>query len=144
MELLAVLVQTTKIESGKSNNGTPFNRCTAIFQTVENNPRQVAVTCLNRQCDEIQNFKPGDLMKVQLNADSHEFQGKWFTELRAWSMKRAFNYAPPAPTQAAPAPTAPAPAAPAPAAPAPTDTQFQTMLDENGNQVRVQIPPQNP
>lgn len=93
MELIAVLVSKTKVESGTSTNGNAWKRRTAIFQTIGDQRFQktVAVSCLNQMCDTIERYQVGNLLKVQVEADSHEFEGKWFTELRAWQIKPAYT-----------------------------------------------------
>ena len=93
MELIAVLVSKTKEESGTSNNGNAWKRKTAIFQTIGDQrfTKTVAVSCLNQMCDTIDRYQVGNLLKVQVEADSHEYEGKWFTELRAWQIKPAYT-----------------------------------------------------
>lgn len=93
MELIAVLVSKTKEESGTSTNGNAWKRKTAIFQTIGDQRYQktVAVSCLNQMCDTIDSYQVGNLLKVQVEADSHEYEGKWFTELRAWQIKPAYT-----------------------------------------------------
>lgn len=57
----------------------------------------------------------GQQVKVSFDIDSHEYNGRWFTNINAW---KAEPYEPSAAPAPAPAPGAPV-AAPAPAAPAP-------------------------
>lgn len=92
MELIAVLTNTVNLESGTSENGQPWKRVTAVFTTVESKPRIVAVTCLGRMADEIMSKRKNVLLKVQFDAESHDYNGRYYTELRAWSIKPAFDF----------------------------------------------------
>lgn len=111
MELVAIYKGHTNIESGVSQNGQNWKRTTMLLQTIENRPREVAITCSFKMVDELNKHKPGTALKVKCDADSHEFQGKYYTELRAWDIKPAYQPAPTTET-AAPAEAAPAAAEP--------------------------------
>lgn len=97
MDLLAILKFSTEKESGVSASGKPYRRCTAVLETVDKFPKQVAVTCLDAMCDRIKTFGNGSLLKFGLDADSHKYQGKYYTELRAWSIRPAYEPKQPAP-----------------------------------------------
>lgn len=132
MELIAVLKGTTATESGKNQNGQPWEKCNAILVTADNYQNEVAVVCLGNMVQKIHQFKPGDLLKVKMDARSNFYEGRYYTELRAWSIAPAFNIpqqqqpatAQAAPAQAAPAQAAPTQAAPAQAAPDPSQQQY--------------------
>lgn len=91
MELTAILVQVTNQQQGTDKNGNAWKRKTAVFETVEHFPKRVAVTCMNKLCDIIGNYQVGNLLKVQLDAESRYYEGKYYTELRAWNIKNAVN-----------------------------------------------------
>ncbi len=92
MELIAVLTNTVGFESGTSESGQPWKRVTAVFTTVESKPKTVAVTCLGRMADEILTKRKNVLLKVQFDAESHDYNGRYYTELRAWQIKPAFDF----------------------------------------------------
>lgn len=85
-----ILKFTTNTQEGEKD-GKTWKRCTAVFETVEKFPKQVAVTYLNDNVEVIKKYRPGHLLKVSMDADSHEYEGKWFTELRAWKTKPAYE-----------------------------------------------------
>lgn len=92
MELIAVLTNTVNFESGTSESGQPWKRVTGVFTTVESKPKTVAVTCLGRMADEIMSKRKNVLLKVQFDAESHDYNGRYYTELRAWQIKPAFDF----------------------------------------------------
>lgn len=91
MELIAIYKGHTDIESGVSANGQNWKRTTMLLQTIENRPREVAITCSFKMVDELDKHAPGTALKVKCDADSHEYQGKYYTELRAWDIKPAYQ-----------------------------------------------------
>lgn len=91
MDFIAVLKSSTEIQSGISEQGNAWKRCTAIFETVENRPKTIAVNCMGNMVDIIKTKRPNTLLKVKLDAESHEYEGRWYTELRAWSIKAAYE-----------------------------------------------------
>ena len=100
MENTMILKSVSAVTEG-TKDGKPWKRCTAVFETIEKFPKTVAVTCLGTMVDVVRNFKRGHLLRVKVDADSHEYEGKWFTELRAWSIKPAYEI--PKDTEEAPA-----------------------------------------
>lgn len=101
MELVAIYKGHTNIESGVSQNGQNWKRTTMLLQTIENRPREVAITCSFKMVDELAKHAPGTTLKVKCDADSHEYQGKYYTELRAWAIQPAYQPQPAAANQPA-------------------------------------------
>lgn len=91
MELVAIYKGHTTIETGVSQNGQNWKRTTMLLQTIENRPREVAITCSFKMVDELTKYAPGTALKVKCDADSHEYQGKYYTELRAWAIQPAYQ-----------------------------------------------------
>lgn len=94
MENTMILIQLLPIEEGVSESGKAWKRTTAVFETVEKFSKKVAVTFLNDLADVIHKYKPGHLLKVKMDADSHDHNGRWYTELRAWQVRPAYEVPP--------------------------------------------------
>ena len=43
---------------------------------------------------DLEKYQPGDQIKVAFNVSSREFNGKWYTDLRAWRISPAGAQAP--------------------------------------------------
>ena len=41
------------------------------------------------RCDDVAVLNLGDTLTVQFDVESREFNGKWYTDLKAWSIKGA-------------------------------------------------------
>lgn len=104
MEILGILIKREALEKGKNENGNEWQRVTAVFQTVEQNPKNVAVVFINANVNHITNKKIGVLYRVQADAESRNYNGRWYTDLRGWKCRPAYqieepNQAPEANTQ---------------------------------------------
>lgn len=94
MEQTMILIQLLPIEQGTSERGKAWKRTTAVFETVEKFSKKVAVTFLDNLADVIHKYKPGHLLKVKMDAESHDYNGRWYTELRAWQVRPAYEVPP--------------------------------------------------
>lgn len=108
MELTAILVKTTAPESGKTQNGKTWQKITAVFETVDRFPKSVAVEFRTEGLiAQVQNCQKGMLHRIQLDASSREYEGRYYTELQGWKIEPYAATMTTAAPQAAPQPAAP-------------------------------------
>ena len=112
LELEGRIVRKLTVQRGNSAKG-PWAKQEFVIEYKEGN--YPASVCMNvwgeDKVKDLEKYQVGDVVKVSFNLSSREFNGKWYTDIRAWKM---------VPSGAAPAPQ---PAAVAPAAPfSPTPT----------------------
>lgn len=141
MELIGKIIQILPLQEGVSKAGNPWKKQEYILETLGTQyPRKV---CFNLFGDNVDKFpmQVGQDVTVSIDIESREFNGRWYTDVRAWNVLNGVQLAgapapgfTAAPTQpAAPAPGfASAPAQPAPqAAPAqPSPTAIPTPADD--------------
>ena len=135
MELIGKIIQILPLQEGVSKAGNPWKKQEYILETLGTQyPRKV---CFNLFGDNVDKFpmQVGQDVTVSIDIESREFNGRWYTDVRAWNVLNGVQLAAtPAPAQpAAPAPGfASAPAQPAPqAAPAqPTTVAAPTAADD--------------
>ena len=119
LELECNLVRKLEPVSGTSARG-PWSKQEFIVQYQDGNfPNQVVLNVWGEdKVRDLGQYQPGDRIKASLTPSSREFNGRWYTDIRAWKIERVLA---PAAGTAAAAPAAPAAAAPAnttaPAAP---------------------------
>ncbi len=87
-----------------------WQRQEVVFETMDGQyARKVAVTFFNRP-DDVKNLKEGGSYNVSVNIESREYNGRWYTDIRAWRVVSAdvaagapvaepFNSAAPQPVQ---------------------------------------------
>ena len=123
MELIGKIIQVLPLQEGVSKAGNAWKKQEYILETLGTQyPRKV---CFNLFGDNVDKFpmQVGQDVTVSIDLESREFNGRWYTSVRAWNVLNGVQLAgAPAPGfAAAPAqPAAPAPGfASAPAQPAP-------------------------
>lgn len=75
-----------------------------VLKTEDNYPKNICFTILGADKIKEANIRIGDVVSIGVNLESREFNGRWYTSIKAWSVKRKFEaqaakQAPPAPTQ---------------------------------------------
>ena len=115
LDLVARLIQKMPVQSGSSSRGE-WSKQEFIVETLDMYPRKI---CMNvwgaDKIAELKNFAEGETLRFSLNIESREYNGRWYTDVRAWRIDRNTETQVP-PVAAAPAALAPteAPAASAP------------------------------
>lgn len=129
MELIGKIVQVLPLQSGTSKAGNPWQKQEYILETL--GTQYSRKVCFNLFGDNVNKFplQVGQEVTVSIDVESREFNGRWYTDVRAWNVVQGIQLpgvAAPAPAAySAPQPSAPGapvasgvPAPPAPAAPA--------------------------
>lgn len=66
-----------------------WQRQEVVFETMDGQyARKVAVTFFNRP-DDVKNLKEGGSYNVSVNIESREYNGRWYTDIRAWRVVSA-------------------------------------------------------
>ncbi len=71
--------------TGEGRNGTWVKR-DFVIETEEQYPRKVCFSTWGDKSAELKNFAVGDSVTVSFNADSREYNERWYTDLRAWKI----------------------------------------------------------
>ena len=117
MELIGKIIQVLPLQEGVSKAGNAWKKQEYILETLGTQyPRKV---CFNLFGDNVDKFpmQVGQDVTVSMDLEGREFNGRWYTDVRAWNVLNGVQLAgTPAPGFAT-APTQPTPATP-PAQPA--------------------------
>ena len=95
MELEGRIARKLNVQTGTSARGS-WAKQEFIFEYQEGNfPSQV---CMNVWGDdkvkELDKYQVGDKVKVSFNLSSREYNGRWYTDVRAWRIEPAgYDYA---------------------------------------------------
>ena len=90
-----------------------------VLKTDDNYPKNICFTILGADKIKEANIRIGDVVSIGVNIESREFNGRWYTSIKAWSVKKKFEAQ--AAKQAPPAPT--------PQPSQPTQTQTSSSVD---------------
>ena len=90
LELEGRIVRKLGVQSGTSARGV-WSKQEFVFEYQEGNfPTQV---CMNVWGDdkvkELDKYQVGDKVKVSFNLSSREYNGRWYTDVRAWRIEPA-------------------------------------------------------
>lgn len=81
------LLMKLPVESGTSQRGE-WKKQKFVLETIEQYPRKVCVDAWTNAIAQFEAFNEGDLLSVSINIESREFNGRWYTDLRAWRVER--------------------------------------------------------
>ena len=113
MEVVGKIIQVLPLQEGVGKNGNPWKLQGYVLETFDQYPRKVHFEVFGE--DRIKN-NPCDIdqvVTVSFDIESREFNGRWYTSIRAWKIQQGdMTQAAAVPGNAAPAATA-APASPA-------------------------------
>lgn len=57
-----------------------------IIETIEQYPKQVCLICWGDTIDAVTTLTEGDVIKAGISIESREFNGKWYTDVRAYGI----------------------------------------------------------
>ncbi|MDE6072277.1 MAG: DUF3127 domain-containing protein [Muribaculaceae bacterium] len=115
MEIEGKIIMDLPEEGGTSKAGNVWRKKSYVLETMGQYPRKAKFDIFGDRIDNF-HFEIGKTYKVQVDVESREFNGRWYTDLRAFSAQET-NLAPTGAPQPAQQPFGGAPA-PAPATPA--------------------------
>jgi hypothetical protein len=87
MDVKGKVVQLLPMQTGMGKKG-PWKKQEFIVETVGQYPKKV---CLSIWGDKVDQFKVavGDQVGVTVDLESREYNGRWYTEARAWKLEKS-------------------------------------------------------
>jgi hypothetical protein len=119
MELVGKIIQVLPPQEGVGRNGNPWKLQGYVLETLEQYPRKVHFEVFGEDRIRQNPCEIDQLVTISFDIESREFNGRWYTSIRAWRINQgdttqaAAAVQPAAAQVAAPMPAA----APQPAAP---------------------------
>lgn len=134
MDIVGKIIQVLPMQEGVGRNGNPWKLQAYVLETQEQYPRKVHFEVFGE--DRVKNNQAAldQLVTVSFDIESREFNGRWYTSIRAWRIQQGDMTQPAAAAAPVAAPAAApvaAPAAPA-AAPAANVEVFDASPAEEG------------
>lgn len=82
MNLKGKVIQVQPEQTGAGKNGE-WKKQEFIIETEGQYPKKV---CISLWGDKVGTVLNGTMVDVQLDAESREYNGRWYTELKAWKV----------------------------------------------------------
>jgi Domain of unknown function (DUF3127) len=86
MEISGVVVNLLPLQSGQGKNGT-WKKQEFILETPGQYPKKVCMNLWGEKVDEIK-ISVGDKITASINIESREYNGRWYTDVRAWKVQK--------------------------------------------------------
>ena len=118
MELVGKIIQVLPAQEGVGRNGNPWKVQPYVLETLDQYPRKVHFEVFGEDRIKQNPCDIDQLVTVSFDIESREFNGRWYTSIRAWKIQQGDTTQVAAPAPAAAPVVAPVAAAPAQDAPA--------------------------
>lgn len=93
MELKGKVIQLLPMQTGMGKKGQ-WKKQEFIVETQTQYPKKVCLSTWGDKIDQF-NITAGDLVNVSVDLESREYNGRWYTEARAWKIEKTGSNAPP-------------------------------------------------
>ena len=86
MEITGRIIQKLDMQKGASAKGE-WKKQEFIIETNDKFPKKVCVSAWSEKVDDLTRFNINDTVKVSYNLESREYNGRWYTDARAWKIQ---------------------------------------------------------
>ncbi len=86
MEISGRITQILPLQSGEGRNG-PWRKQEFIIETDGQYPRKVCIAVWGDKIDQF-TLKEGERVRASVNIESREFNGRWYTDVKAWRLEQ--------------------------------------------------------
>lgn len=135
MEMSGRITQVFEPRGGVSaRTGNSWKVQQFLLETIEQYPKRLCFEVFGEDKLNLFNIQVGQELTVSFDIDAHEYQGRWYNQIRAWKVEPIQVGAAPAAQPIAADPMAAPVAQPAPAAPAaPAAPVFDAPADDTSD-----------
>ena len=86
MEINGKIIELLPEQSGESTNGT-WRKQQYILETGSQYPKKICFMVWSDKIDELA-IKQGENLSVSIDIESREYNGRWYTDVKAWKVTR--------------------------------------------------------
>ena len=87
MDISGKIIQLLPAQTGNGKNGQ-WKKQEFILETGDTYPKKVCIAVWGDKID-LASFKIGDALDVSFDVESREYNGKWYTDVKAWKVNAA-------------------------------------------------------
>jgi len=85
MQITAKLIQVLPLQTGSGKNGE-WKKQDVIVETSGQYPKKICVSIWGDKIKESQ-LQVGNMLKIEFDVESREFNGRWYTDVKAWKIE---------------------------------------------------------
>ena len=86
MEVSGKIIEILPVKSGQSANGE-WRKQEYILETEAQYPKKVCFMAWGDKIDQF-NLQQGEAVEVSIDLESREYNGRWYTDVKAWKISR--------------------------------------------------------
>lgn len=103
MDITGKIIAVLPTKSGISaTSGNEWSLQTAVLETQDKYPRKLAFDVFGAERITQFNLQVGDIVTVSFDVDAHEYNNRWFNQIRAYNVAKSGQQATQQPTQQPP------------------------------------------
>ena len=88
VDIKCKLLDKLVVQNGTSARG-PWSKQDFIVETLEQYPRKICMNVWGQdKVNELTQYNAGEVLTISVNIESREFNGRWYTDVRAWRIQR--------------------------------------------------------
>lgn len=87
LDITGKLINKLPQQSGQGKNGT-WVKQDFVIETQEQFPKKVCISLWGDKVKELDSIAIGETLKLGINVESREFNGKWYTDVKAWKIEK--------------------------------------------------------
>ncbi len=87
MEFEGVVYKKLPEVAGTSAKGA-WKKQDVVFEIPSEFSRKICVTFFGERAEDVAGLQEGDAVQVSVNVESREYNGKWYTDVKAWRIVR--------------------------------------------------------
>jgi len=88
LEITGKVIAKLPQQSGQGKNGTWIKQ-DFVIETQDQFPKKVCISLWGDKAKELDAIAIGETLKAGINIESREFNGKWYTDVKAWRIDKA-------------------------------------------------------
>ena len=88
LEISGKLIKKLPEVTGTGKNGTNWIKQEFVLETQDQYPKKVCMSVWGDKTQDLTPVQEGEIVKVQFNVESREYNDRWYTEIRAYRLDR--------------------------------------------------------
>lgn len=90
LEVTGRIIQVMDEVGGQSPRGA-WKKQEFVIETAEQYPKKICLSVWGEKVDALKQFKEGANVTASINIESREYNGRWYTDVRAWRLQPAVD-----------------------------------------------------
>jgi hypothetical protein len=86
-KIQGTIVQVLPETGGTSKTGNPWKKQEFVLETSDNYPKKIVFQLWGDKIDQLK-IQQGELVTAYIDIESREYNGRWFTDLKAWKIEK--------------------------------------------------------